>query len=45
MTFHDVINDIKKLIGLDLQSIRPGASICIIKVDEEHSCLLLKTTG
>lgn len=44
MTFHDVINDIKKLVGLELPSIRPGASICITKVDEEHSCILLKTT-
>lgn len=44
MTFNDVIEDIKKLIGLDLQSIRPGANIRILEVDEEHSCLLLQTS-
>lgn len=44
MTFNDVIEDIKKLIGLDLQSIRPGANIRILEVDEDHSCLLLQTS-
>ena len=44
MTFYDVIEDIKKLIGLDLQSIRPGANIRIIEVDEERSCLILQTS-
>lgn len=45
MTFYDVITDIKKLIGLDLQSIRPGANIRIIEVDEERSCLILQTSA
>ena len=44
MTFNDVITDIKKLIGLDLQSIRPGANIRLIEVDEERSCLILQTS-
>ena len=44
MTFNDVIEDIKKLVGLDLQSIRPGANIRIIEIDEERSCLILQTS-
>ena len=43
MTFSDVIQDIRKLVGLELQSIRPGATITIIDVDEEKSCLNLRT--
>lgn len=45
MTFYDVIEDIKKLIGLDLQSIRPGANIRILEVDEDRSCLILQTSA
>ena len=45
MTFYDVIEDIKKLIGLDLQSIRPGANIRILGVDEDRSCLILQTSA
>ncbi len=44
MTFYDVIEDIKKLVGLDLQSIRPGANIRILEVDEDRSCLILQTS-
>ena len=44
MTFYDVIADIKKLVGLDLQSIRPGANIRLLEVDEERSCLILQTS-
>jgi hypothetical protein len=43
MTFTDVISDIKKLIGLELQSIRPGAKITIQEVDDAKGCLILKT--
>lgn len=43
MTFQEVLNDIKKLVGLELQSVRPGANITITEVDEERSCVLLKT--
>lgn len=45
MTFNDVIKDIKKMIGLDLHSIRPGANIRIIEVDEERSCVILQTSA
>ena len=45
MAFYDVIEDIKKLIGLDLQSIRPGANIRILEVDEDRSCLILQTSA
>jgi len=44
MRFTDVISDIKKLIGLELQSVRPGAKITIQEVDEEKGCILLKTS-
>lgn len=45
MTFNDVLNDIKKLIGLNLSSIRPGAEITILIVDEEQDNLILKTAS
>lgn len=44
MTYKDVIQDIKKLIGLELHSIRPGASITILEVDDERNCLILRTS-
>lgn len=43
MTFSDVLQDIRKLVGLELQSIRPGAAITILDVDEERGCLNLRT--
>lgn len=43
MRFTDVISDIKKLIGLELQSVRPGAKITIKEVDDAKGCLILKT--
>lgn len=43
MIFSQVIEDIKKLVGLELSSIRPGASITILEVDCEKGCLLLRT--
>lgn len=45
MTFNDVLNDIKKLTGLRLLSIRPGAEITILKIDEEQDNLLLRTAS
>ena len=45
MTFYDVIKDIQKLVGLDLHSIRPGANIRIIEVDEDRSCIILQTSA
>lgn len=32
-------------IGLDLQSIRPGANIRILEVDKDRSCLILQTSA
>lgn len=43
MIFNDVLFDIKKLIGLQLQSIRPGAEIAIQEVDDAKGCLILQT--
>ena len=45
MNFTDVISDIHKLIGLELNSVRPGAKITIIEVDEERGSLILKTAS
>ena len=43
MTFEDVMNDIVKLVGLNLESVRPGAGIRILNVDPEQGNLQLKT--
>ena len=43
MNFSDIINDVKKLVGLELQSIRPGASITILEVDSDKGCIVIKT--
>lgn len=43
MTFDNLIEDISKLIGLELQSIRPGASLTILEVDREKGNLFLRT--
>ena len=45
MTFENVLNDLKKLIGLRLSSIRPGAEITILSIDEEKDNLLLRTAS
>ena len=45
MNFIDVIADIHKLIGLELDSIRPGAKITITEVDEERRSLTLRTSS
>lgn len=45
MIFTDVIEDIYKLIGLELDSIRPGAKIIITEVDEEKGSLILRTSS
>ncbi|MDY5317642.1 MAG: hypothetical protein SPH10_04065 [Candidatus Cryptobacteroides sp.] len=45
MTFEDVKNDIVKLIGLDLESVRPGAGIRILNVDLKQGNLQLKTVS
>lgn len=41
MIFSDVLQDIKKLVDLPLSSIRPGASVCIKKIDESKGNLIL----
>jgi hypothetical protein len=41
MTFNDLIEDICKLQGLYLESIRPGAGLTIQSVDKEHGNLQL----
>ena len=43
MTFDDVVKDISKLVGMELQSIRPGAEIVIHEIDEVHDCIILRT--
>ena len=45
MIFTDVVRDIHKLVGLELNSIRPGAKITIIDIDEERGSLILKTAS
>ena len=45
MIFTDVIADIHKLIGLELNSVRPGAKITITEVDEERGSLILRTSS
>lgn len=45
MNFDDVKKDIHKLIGLELESIRPGATIIIVDVDDEKGSLSLKTSS
>lgn len=45
MNFGDILNDIKKLIGLELKSIRPGANITILDADDSKSCILIKTSS
>lgn len=45
MTFEDVKNDIIKLIGLDLESIKPGAEIRILSVDLQQGNLQLRTAS
>ena len=42
MTFEDLLNDVEKLIGLRLNSIRPGADIIIESIDRKNGSLCLK---
>lgn len=45
MTFEDVKNDIVKLVGLNLESVRPGAGIRILSVDLKQGNLQLQTVA
>lgn len=39
----DILKEVEKLVGLELQSIRPGAEITIVNVDIERNSLSLRT--
>lgn len=41
MKFEAVISDIRRLVGLNLNSIKPGANICITSVDVENERVFL----
>lgn len=43
MDFSDIINDLKKLEGICLNSIRPGAEITITEVDSEQKKVLVRS--
>ncbi len=45
MTFEDVKSDIVKLVGLNLESVRPGAGIRILSVDLKQGNLQLQTVA
>ena len=45
MTFEEVKTDIVKLVGLNLESVRPGAGICILSVDLKQGNLQLQTSA
>lgn len=45
MIFTDVMKDIHKLVGLELNSIRPGAKITITDVDEERGSIIIRTSS
>lgn len=43
MTFEDVLSDIEKMVGMKLESIRPGAEITIKEVDRKKKRIVLDT--
>jgi len=45
MKFDEVINDIKKLVGIKISSIRAGADITLLDVNASDSCLELKDSA
>lgn len=46
MDFNDLLNDIAKLEGLNLQSIRPGANISVEKVDiKQGKIIVINSSG
>jgi hypothetical protein len=44
MKFEQVISDVKKLVGIKIQSINPGADITLLEVDEANGRLELLTS-
>ena len=45
MTYDDLIKDIKKLEGIELHSIRPGANITILSVDETRGSIIIRNSS
>ncbi len=45
MTFEDVLRDVEEMTGLRLDSIKSGSSIKIVKVDWEHTRILITTAS
>lgn len=45
MTFDEVINDIEKMVGLELESIKPGANIILTGVDRTAKRIELTTSA
>lgn len=45
MTFEEVINDIEKMVGLELESIKPGANIILTGVDKTAKRIELITSA
>ena len=45
MEFSDVVNDLVKMEGLCLKSIRPGADIVIEKVDPEQNKITIRNSS
>jgi hypothetical protein len=45
MTFDEVVNDIEKMVGLELESIKPGANITLTGVDRAAKRIELITSG
>lgn len=45
MTFDEVINDIEKMVGLELESIKPGANVILTSVDRKAKRIGLITSA
>ncbi|MCM3269102.1 hypothetical protein [Paenibacillus elgii] len=45
MTFEEVINDIEKMVGLELESVKPGANIILTGVDRTAKRIELTTSA
>ena len=45
MTYEDLIKDIEKLVGIELQSIRPGANITILSIDESRGSIIIRNSS
>jgi hypothetical protein len=45
MTFDEVINDIEKMVGLELESIKPGANVILTGIDRKAQRIWLITSA